>query len=238
MGKKIAALISVILFVTLTSLLRVYDVAPIGPDDTEVDFSHINQKVHELTGINMDWYNLTNAIGYGAILLCAVFALAGLVQLIKRKSLFKVDREILALGGLFILDIFLYVFFEKIIINYRPVIMPGETAAEASFPSSHTVLGLTVFIAALLITDRYIKSRALSGIIKAVCAVIAVVAVVGRLLSGVHWATDILGGILLSAALLFAFSADISAYRKNEASGNKKPLTESDKVINGYRCKH
>ena len=133
MKRIIGAVISGALFAVLIVLLGIYDVAAIGPAGTEVGFSHINQFVHNLTGVNMIWYDITDFIGYIAIAVCGMFAVAGFVQMIKRRSLLKVDREIWALGGLFIAVIGCYVFFEKYIVNYRPIIMPGETSPEASF---------------------------------------------------------------------------------------------------------
>lgn len=210
MKKIIGALICGALFAAEIALLKTYDVAAIGPSGTEIGFSHINQRVHELTGVNMVWYKVTDLIGYGAIGICLIFAFIGLVQLIRRKSLFKVDKEILALGGLFAVTIGCYVLFEKVIINYRPIIMPGETAPEASFPSSHTVLIIVVLIAVMMIIDNY-ASDLLTGLIRALCVIVAAAAVAGRLYCGVHWLTDIIGGILLSAALLFIFAGIITA---------------------------
>ena len=155
MKKIVWAVITGALFAALIVLLGRYDVAAIGPAGTEVGFSHINQMVHDLTGVNMIWYEITDYIGYGAIAICGMFALAGFVQMIKRRSLLKVDREIWALGGLFIAVIGCYVLFEKYIVNYRPIIMPGETAPEASFPSSHTMLIMTVMIAVMMVSDKY-----------------------------------------------------------------------------------
>lgn len=239
MKKRIAALLLFVIFIAFIGALKVYDVAPIGPEGTEVGFSHINQKVHELTGVNLLWYEITDYIGYGALALCGVFALAGLVQLIKRKSLFKVDREMISLGALFAADIFFYVLFEKVVINCRPVIMPDETAPEASFPSSHTMLSMCVFLAAAIIAGRYIKSSGLAGLVKAACIAVTVITVGGRLYSGAHWFTDITGGIILSAALLLAFADSVSRSSRDANIGSeKKPLSESDKVIDGYRCKH
>lgn len=239
MKKIIAAVITGLLFAGEIFLLKTYDVAMVEETGTEVGFSHINFKVHDMTGVNMLWYDITNYIGLAAIAVCAVFALAGLVQLIKRKSLFKVDREILSLGGLFVAVIACYLVFEKVIINYRPVIMPGETAPEASFPSSHTMLAVTVFIAVTLVIDQYIKSDILAGVVKATCVVIAAVAVGGRLFSGVHWLTDIVGGILLSLALLFVFAALLGDGSDEYLLNKNAPVvSDRDKVINGYRCKH
>lgn len=190
----------------------------------------------------MLWYEITDYIGYGAIALCLIFALAGFIQMIKRRSLIKVDGEILALGVLFAADIALYVFFEKYIVNYRPIIMPGETEPEASFPSSHTMLILTVMLAVMIILDKYVKNRGLCTFLRILCALTALVTVCGRLYCGVHWFTDIVGGVLLSLTLILVFSAAVSKLRDNEAlkrSVLENPyVSERDKVIDGYRCKH
>lgn len=209
MKRLIGAVISGALFAGLIVLLGRYDVAAIGPAGTEIGFSHINKMVHDLTGVNMIWYEITDYIGYGAIAVCGLFALAGFIQMVKRRSLLKVDREIWALGGLFIAVIGCYVFFEKHIINYRPIIMPGETAPEASFPSSHTMLIMTVMIAVMIVSDKYFSSG-IAVLVRIICFVITLVTIGGRLWCGVHWLTDIIGGILLSATLLFLFGTAVS----------------------------
>ena len=213
MKRVIGALITGLLFAGLIFALGIYDVAPIGPGGTEIGFSSLNQFVHNWTGVNMIWYTVTEFIGYAAIGVCALFALAGFVQMIKRRSLFKVDREIIALGGLFIAVIGCYVLFEKYIINYRPVIMPGETMPEASFPSSHTMLIMTVMIATMIISDKYFE-KGTGVLVRVICFLLTLVTVAGRLYCGVHWCTDIIGGILLSTTLLLLFSAVVSAGRE------------------------
>ena len=224
MKKIITAIISGGLFAGLIVLLGRYDVAQIGPDGTSIGFSTINQKVHDFTGVNMTWYELTDTMGYLAIGICALFGLAGLIQLIRRKSLLKVDKTIYALGCFYVVVIGCYVFFEKFIINYRPIIMPGETAPEASFPSSHTMLIITVMASTAMVAGQYIGNGALRGLVRLLCGIIIVGTVFGRLYCGVHWFTDIIGGILLSIALLALFSAVYSNTqvidRKNNGEGD------------------
>ncbi len=193
--------------IILIILLRLVDVAPIGPNNTCVGLSHLNEFVFNLFGVNMLWYTVTDWLGIAAILTAFLFSITGFIQLLKRKRLLKVDREILALGGLYLIVIGLYVLFEKAVVNYRPIIMPGGVQPEASFPSSHTLLICVVMGSAVMLIGRYIKSKPLCIVLKTIYLLIIAVTIIGRLISGVHWFTDILGGIMLSVALLSLFPA-------------------------------
>ena len=169
----------------------------------------------KLFGVHLLWYTITDWLGVAALLTAAVFALAGLVQLIKRRSLLKVDKEIFALGVLYSAVIGIYVLFERVVMNYRPIILPGCTKPEASFPSSHTMLVCVMMGSAFLIMHRYIKNKNLCRILQGICAVTIAVTVAGRLISGVHWFTDICGGILISTALLALFSGVVSVMKQD-----------------------
>ena len=192
--------------VLLIILVRFVDVRPIGPEGTSIGLSHLNQSVFDRFGVNMLWYEITDWLSVAAVLTAFLFALTGTVQLIKRRSLLKVDRAILALGGLYIIVAGLYILFEVLIVNYRPIIMPGGTGPEASFPSSHTMLVCVIMGSAMMLIDRYIGVKTLQSLLRIICAVIIGVTVIGRSIAGVHWFTDILGGILISAALLSLFA--------------------------------
>ena len=215
--KYFLAVILYVLFLVLIVLLRTVDVAPIGPEDTEVGLAKLNVAVVKATGVGgsagsgvrMSWYKLTEYLGYLSILAACVFALIGAVQLFQRKSLRKVDREILALGGAFIAAIVIYVFFEKVVINCRPVILPDETGPEASFPSSHTVLVCVIMGGILMILEKYVKLPWLCALLRLAALAIILIMVFGRLYCGCHWFTDILGGVLVSGALLALCSAVI-----------------------------
>ena len=128
------------------------------------------------------------------------------MQLIKRKSIAKVDKDLLALAVLYIAVIVVYAIFEFVIVNYRPIIMPGSQYPEASFPSSHTMLVCVLMGSTIMLIGRYLKKKNMSTIIRIICAVIIVLTVIGRLICGVHWCTDIIGGVLISITLLSLFS--------------------------------
>ena len=130
-----------LLTIALIAMVELFDVAPIGPNGTEIGFSHLNGAVRDAVGSSTTWYQITELLGVVAILTVGVFGLLGIIQWIRRKSLWKVDRKILFLGGLYIAMAVLYILFEKVVINYRPILMPGETEPEASFPPSHSSYG-------------------------------------------------------------------------------------------------
>ena len=188
-------------------LLKTVDVAAVGPQSTSVGFSHLNQSVFNAFGVNESWYKVTEVLGIGSIALAFVFALMGFIQLMQRKNILKVDHQLLAAGALYFAVIALYVLFEIVVINYRPVIMPGETAPEASFPSSHTMIGSVIMGSAVILSEYYINNENLRQTVQVVLCILIMVMTFGRLLSGVHWLTDIIGGVLISLTLLSCFRA-------------------------------
>ena len=194
----------VVVFVLWTVFVCFVDVRTIGPEGSSVGFATLNGFVHELTGVNWLLYTVTDWLGLAPIAVALGFAILGLVQLIKRKSLWKVDNSILALGVFYIVVMAAYVFFEMVVINYRPTLIDGYL--EASYPSSTTMLVMCVMPTAAMQLNARIKNTVFRR-----CAVITIVAftafmVIGRLISGVHWITDIIGGALLSAGLVTMYN--------------------------------
>lgn len=198
-----------VLFALFTVGVKMVDVQAIGPQKSSIGFATINQAAASLFGVHEIWYTITDYLGYLALAVAFGFALCGLVQLIKRKSLWKVDSAILSLAGLYILVVAFYVFFEIVIVNYRPVLMEG--VLEASYPSSHTMLVVAIMASAPIVLKRLIgQDKAAVGIAQLIASIVIVVTVVGRLLSGVHWLTDIIGGVLLAAAIVMLYVSILS----------------------------
>lgn len=201
------------LFVLWTVLIRFVDVRAIGPRESSVGFAALNSCIHGITGVNMSLYVITDWLGLVPIGVALGFAVLGFVQWIKRKSLFKVDRSILVLGGFYIVVMAVYILFEIVVINYRPTLIDGYL--EASYPSSTTMLVMCVMPTAAMQLNGRIKNTVLRR-----CAIIAIVAftafmVIGRLFSGVHWITDIIGGALFSAGVVMIYNAVISLCDNN-----------------------
>ena len=221
--KILAGAILFAVFIVYTLLVKKIDVKAIGEGGAEVGFAALNGALQKAIGVHNFWYYVTEVLGILAIALAAFFALVGLMQLIRGKSFAKVSPEILAIGALYVVVILFYIIFEKVVINYRPVLMKGEM--EASYPSSHTMLALCVFGSAVSQIRRFIPRGQLRGIAKAVLIALMAVTVLGRILSGVHWFTDILGGTILSLSLLLFFYgaiAEIRARRAKEKKARKK----------------
>ena len=192
-------------FIIFTILVKVIDVQALGAQGSLIGFASLNLSVNQLLGINHFCYLITQLFGILAILAAALFAVMGFVQLIKRRSLLKVDHEILMAGIVYAVVIILYVLFEKLAINYRPVIL--EDGLEASYPSTHTMLILTILGSAIPLAGKYISNPKVALAVKLLCIAVMWLTVVCRLLSGVHWFTDIVGGVLISLCLISLFNS-------------------------------
>lgn len=192
-------------FVLWTVLIRFVDVQAIGSQESSVGFATLNGFVHNITGVNVSLYVITDWLGLVPIGVAFGFAVLGLVQWIKRKSILKVDRSILVLGGFYTVVVAVYVLFETVVINYRPTLIDGYL--EASYPSSTTMLVMCVMPTAMMQLRARIKNKVFSRCVMIAIAVFIVFMVIGRLVSGVHWITDIIGGALLSAGLVTMYDA-------------------------------
>ena len=192
-------------FVLWTMAISFVDVRAIGPQDSSVGFAAINGYVHNLTGVHFSLYNITDWLGLVPIFVCMGFGILGLTQWIKRKSICKLDHGILVLGGFYIITIAAYLFFENVVINYRPVLIGG--ILEASYPSSTTLLVMCVMPTAVMQFNSRIRNKLLRNIVAATLVAFIAFMAIGRLLSGVHWLTDIVGGALLSTGLVLMYRA-------------------------------
>ena len=202
-------------FALWTVLIRHIDVQKAGPNGTEIGFATINVWFHRLTGVHMLVYKITDWLGLVPIIICMCFGVLGLVQLIKRRSILRVDPDILLLGIYYVLVIACYLIFEIIPINYRPILINGNL--EASYPSSTTLLVLSVMQTLKYQSDRRIANPMTRKSIALFVFAFSLFMVTGRLISGVHWATDIIGSVFLSSGLFMVYRsmAEYTGYRKN-----------------------
>lgn len=195
-------------FVLWTVAVQFIDVITIGPNGSSVGFATINGFVHKLTGVHMSLYNVTDWLGLVPVFVAMGFALFGFAQWIKRKHLSKVDYSIFVLGGFYIAVMAVYILFEMITVNHRPVLING--ILEKSYPSSTTLIVMCVMPTAIMQFNSRIKNTALKKSVSFLITAFIVFMVIGRLVSGVHWFTDIIGGALLSAGLVALYRYAIS----------------------------
>ncbi len=197
-------------FALWTGAVCLIDVQAIGPRDSQVGFATLNGFIHQLTGVHMPLYVITDWLGLVPVAFGFGFAWLGLFQWIKRKSFLKVDASIFVLGGFYLATLAAYLLFESIVINYRPVLIDGFL--EVSYPSSTTLLVLCVMPTAMMQLRQRIQSLLLRKIVTTAIAAFIAFMVLGRLISGVHWLTDIIGGILLSAGLVMLYAGVIEIF--------------------------
>ena len=208
-----------IAFLLWTVLIRCVDVQAAGPNGTKVGFAAFNLWFHNLTGVHMTVYTITDWLGLVPIAVCLGFGMVGLLQLIRRRSLLRVDPDIILLGLYYILVILAYLAFEMIPINYRPVLING--VLEASYPSSTTLLVLSVMPTLKLQIDRRITNPLVRSVTGLFTIAFSAFMVIGRLIAGVHWATDIIGAVLLSMGLflLCQYAVDAADRRREDRNG-------------------
>ena len=199
------------LSIIFTLLVVKFDVKSVGVNATNIGFSSLNTFVFSKIGTSNIWYNITEVLGYIALVLVFIYGLYGAYDLIKKKCILKVNKDIIILGVFYIIVFGLYILFENIIINYRPILVDGTL--EASYPSSHTLLSICVFGSSILINKKLFANKKIN-IINIILLLMMILTVIGRLLSGMHWFTDIIGGVLISSFLLASFNLCINNIKK------------------------
>lgn len=204
-----------LIFIIFTLMVKAIDVQPIGPEQSKIGFATLNQFIFNFFGVNLFWYDITDWLGIVAIVIALGFAILGLIQLIQRKNIWKIDLRILLLGVFYFIVVVFYIFFEFVIINYRPIIL--SQSLEASFPSSHTMIVICIMVTAMSQFHYYLQDKKVClWIVEIASVLIIAVTIVGRLISGVHWFTDIVAGVLLSSALVALYYSALKYVEEKE----------------------
>ena len=201
--KLLCSIFTTILFIVYTILVKVVDVKSVPTTSTFVGFGTLNLWFHQLTKENLFLYQLGDWLSIIPLLICAVYAMIGCFQLIKRKSILKVDYQLLILGFYYVLLLGIYLLFEVIPINYRPILING--VLEVSYPSSTTLLVLCIMKTFAYNIKIYLNDKQSKRIIISLTMIYSIFMIIIRILSKVHWITDIIGAILLSNALYYLY---------------------------------
>lgn len=201
----IYGIVLLVAFAIWTVLIKVVDIQPTGVNGTDIGLAGMNHAFHDMTGVHMALYNLTDHIELLAIVVCLIFGGLGVLQLIQRKSLAKVDRDIILLGIHYVVVIAAYVLFDKLALNYRPILIEG--VMEPSYPSSTTLLVMAVMPTLNFQLHKRMPEKGITPVICALSILFTIFVVACRTISGVHWLSDIIGSVLLSFGLFFIYRA-------------------------------
>ena len=204
-NKLIFASSTVILLVTLIIALLYIDV---GYVNGNVGLFVINN-FFATYKINSSWDIFTTVILDITFVFIFTLVGIGIFQAIKRRSILKIDRNVVVTEILVVLMLLFSLFFSNVIfINNSPVLQNGVEVS--SFPSNHIVIVTFVFLTlATLVKDYFeiVKIGKINIICKFVSFGIAIIMialmVVGKTLSGRIWFTDAISGLLLG---LFFYS--------------------------------
>lgn len=209
--------LSLIGFVIWTILVKVVDVQYVQMNNTYLGFYNFN------TTIN-DWVQTLNTKAYDvlstillifALLSVGCFAILGLIQWIKRKSLKKVDPVIyMLLIGYIVIAIF-YIVFEVMKINYSP--LSTITDLKSSYPCSHIFISTSYLGISFLTMFKYFNfSKLIKGILWAGFGVFTFAMIFTRTFSGCHWFSDVIAAILLSCFIIGSFAGFLILYKDKE----------------------
>ena len=224
-----------VLFLIFTILTKFINVAAIGPENSRIGFAELNNSINKGINANDIWDKLGDIFMLIALALAAFYVVIGIIQLVKRKKLFKVDKEILVLAIIYSMLAIIFVFFEIVVINYRPILVDG--ALEASYPSTHTLIVCTIMPISIILAHKYLQNKYLK-LITDIFAIISILfSAVSRLLSGMHWFTDVIGAILISAVLVMTYYTLIKICNKDNTpketdSSNKTEDTKETEDTN------
>ena len=201
------------LFVVLIVLLLNVDVTPSGVRGTDIGLSGINVTLRDSIGISKLFYNISKVCGIIGIAAALGYVLQLALRALKKKTPGILSKTEWGIAILYFVTAILYVAFDKFVVNYRPFIKWDETAPESSFPSTHSLIAVVIFGSLYYMAEDYIKQELTLKITQMSCVILGILVIIGRLFSGVHWFTDVLGGIFLGLALLLTFTGSVMQYR-------------------------
>ncbi|MBQ3830409.1 MAG: phosphatase PAP2 family protein [Spirochaetales bacterium] len=196
-----------VIFLLFTYMVMKYDTAPVGFGGSVIGFSRFNTAFHELFPGDKGCYAASETLGYICLMLAGANAIIAIADFIRHRGIMNMHRRNIITMCYYAVVVAFYVLFEFVVINQRP------TEAEASYPSSHTMLALCVLYSEfVLLGFAAERNRSWASVFRIVCIVAMLSMIAFRLLSGVHWFTDICGGILLSLSLMMFYRACICRF--------------------------
>ena len=212
-------------FVIFTLLVKLVDVQPIGPLGSSVGFAKLNGSFFNTFGPNKVCYVISTVGGLICLMTAALFAGIGFYQLFKRKSLNEVDKNLIAMGVIYLLFVIFYALFDKAVINYRPVLEDG--ALEPSYPSTHALMAVVFMGCALIECNETVTRKSSLKYIQIFCWAVMAITIFSRMFAGVHWFTDIIGGFLLGLTLVYLYKTMVLHYKAQKKENEAEKQTAS-----------
>lgn len=209
---------SLLLFLLFLIMLYTVDVKNIGAGVTKVGLCFINNHSFMASNASM-WDKISDVCMYLGIGVIGALFILGVVQLIQRKNILKVDKEILVFGCLVVLMIIIWLFFDKVlIVNNRPILVDGKV--ECSFPSTHIMITSFALLSGSYYLFKKINKKHLTIIMYVASAIIVTICFLGRVLSGMHFLTDAVCGLLMGLFLFFSLLAILQFIIKDHKAMN------------------
>lgn len=157
-----------------------------------------------VNGVNKTVDKVTDILIAVVLAVIVAFGVTGVVQWIKRKSFKKIDAELRWMILPIVLVALVWFIFEKLVIlNYRPYLVDG--VAEPSFPSTHTMIAAGAMIVTMIVLPKYIKKRWLRIVLDILAGILIFAIGFGRIYAGMHWTTDVLGGLIFGADIALVY---------------------------------
>lgn len=192
--------IMLIIILVFIVLLKKVNVGTNG--DKNIGLSKINLAIYNSLGTNKIMDIISTIILAMAGALALFFVVIGIIEVVKRKKLEMLDNSIKALALVYVITGWIYLIFDYIlVINYRPT--AECISSSPSFPSTHTMLILMIFLTGITVLEGLIKNKKLLYSVEICFGLLGILAIVTRMLSGKHWFTDIIAGILFAIMLYF-----------------------------------
>ena len=192
--------IMLIIILVFIVLLKKVNVGTNG--DKNIGLSKINLAIYNSLGTNKIMDIISTIILAMAGALALFFVVIGIIEVVKRKKLEMLDNSIKALALVYVITGWIYLIFDYIlVINYRPT--TECISSSPSFPSTHTMLILMIFLTGITVLEGLIKNKKLLYFVEIGFGLLGILAIVTRMLSGKHWFTDIIAGILFAIMLYF-----------------------------------
>lgn len=204
-GKKwfLAALILTAVFVVLTITVKYVDQKNIGSQ--VIGWATINLWWRDIIGVRNFWQIASHIFAAITLIILVMFLVWQAIALLRRKSFRTMPRHWWFFDLTLIALALCYIVFQIMVINFRPLLIDG--VAELSYPSSHVLLLATLWPVFILTLSREVKSRPWLRVASVIGIIVMTVGIIARLLSGYHWFTDIIGGIMLGAVLTCWYQA-------------------------------